>query len=96
MQQLWTHYQGLLSRVESTQGKGGKGKSGGRSKIGGIGIGKRMKSPTAACRATKDSELKFELVQISLDKSNPLLTVQIQPEHQAETFSSLIDSAATA
>jgi hypothetical protein len=35
-------------------------------------------------------------VQISLEKSKPLLTVQITPKNQAETFSSLIDSGATA
>jgi hypothetical protein len=47
-----------------------------------------------------DSGLNFEHVQISIDQSKPqskpLLTVQIQPENQAETFQSLINSAATA
>jgi hypothetical protein len=55
-----------------------------------------MKSSTAACRTTRASESGFELVQISIDKSKPLLTVQIRPEAQAENFNSLIDSGATA
>jgi hypothetical protein len=41
-------------------------------------------------------DLGIELVQISIDKSKPLLTVQITPKNQADTFSSLIDSRATA
>jgi hypothetical protein len=53
-----------------------------------------MKSVTAACNSTKDSG--FELVQISIDQSKPLLTVQIKPKNQADTFQSLIDSGATA
>jgi hypothetical protein len=43
---------------------------------------------------TKD--LGFELVQISIDQSKPLLTVQIKPKNQADIFQSLIDSGATA
>jgi hypothetical protein len=53
-----------------------------------------MKSVTAACNPTKD--LEFELVQISLDQSKPLLIVQIKPKDQADTFPSLTDSGATA
>jgi hypothetical protein len=53
-----------------------------------------MRSITAARKSTMD--LGFELVQISIDKSKPLLTVQITPKNQADTFSSLIDSRATA
>jgi hypothetical protein len=52
-----------------------------------------MKSITAVCNSTKD--LEFELVQISLDQSKPLLTVQIKPKNQADIFPSLIDSGAT-
>jgi hypothetical protein len=51
---------------------------------------------TAARRMTRASESDFKLVQISIDKSKPLLTVQILPETQAEPFHSLIDSGATA
>jgi hypothetical protein len=47
-------------------------------------------------RTTRASELDCEHVQISIDKSNPLITVQILPEAQAEPFNSLIDSGATA
>jgi hypothetical protein len=53
-----------------------------------------MKSTTAARSSTKD--LEFELVQFSIDQSKPLLTVQIKPKNQADTFQSLIDSRATA
>jgi hypothetical protein len=59
-----------------------------------ISITKRMKLITAACNSTKD--LGFELVQISIDQSKPLLTVQIKPKNQADTFQSLVDSGATA
>jgi hypothetical protein len=41
-------------------------------------------------------DLGIELVQISLDQSKPLLTVQIKPKNQADTFPSLIDSGTTA
>jgi hypothetical protein len=40
--------------------------------------------------------LETEHVQLSIDKSKPLLTVQIHPENQAEPFQSLIDLGTTA
>jgi hypothetical protein len=80
--------------MEGAQSKGRKGKSSGRGEV--RGIGKRIKSPTAAHRTTRASELDCEHVQISIDKSKPLLTVQIIPEAQAEPLHSLIDSGATA
>jgi hypothetical protein len=39
---------------------------------------------------------RIEHVQIRLDKSKPLLTVQLHPKNQADLFTSLIDSRATA
>jgi hypothetical protein len=80
--------------MESTQGKGGKGTGGWGRKI--RKVGKRINLPTAVCSTTEDLELEIEHVQISLDQSKPLLTAQIQPENQAETFQSLIVSGATA
>jgi hypothetical protein len=80
--------------METTQGEGGKREDSGGGKVGGV--GKRIKSSTAAHRTTRASESEFELVQISIDKSKPLLTVQILPEAQAEPLHSLIDSGATA
>jgi hypothetical protein len=81
--------------METSKGQRGKGKSGGRrSEVRGFGVGQRIELITAACNSTKD--LGFELVQISIDQSKPLLTVQIKPKHQADTFPSLIDSSATA
>jgi hypothetical protein len=81
--------------METCTGQGGKREGGGGgSQIRGYGVGKRIKSITTARSSTKD--LGFELVQISIDKSKPLLTVQIKPKHQADTFSSLIDSGTTA
>jgi hypothetical protein len=94
VQELGAHHQGLQGWVESTQGKGGEGEDCGGNKIGGLGIGKRIKSVTAVCKSTKD--LGFELVQISIDKSQLLLTVQIKPKNQADTLPSLIDSGAMA
>jgi hypothetical protein len=79
--------------VEGTKGEGSKRKSGGGRDIGGV--GKRIRSITTAHNLTKDLELEIEHVQISIDKSKPLLTVQIHPKNQAEPFPSLIDSGAT-
>jgi hypothetical protein len=50
---------------------------------------------TAARNSTKDLESLSETVQFSLDKSKPLLTVQIVPKDQAEPIPTLIDSGAT-
>jgi hypothetical protein len=80
--------------METSESKGGKRENSGGGEI--RGIGKRIKSSTAACRTTRASESDLELVQFSIDKSKPLLTVQIIPETQAEHFDSLIDSGATA
>jgi hypothetical protein len=80
--------------METSQGQGGERKGGRRREIRRIGVGKRVKSTTAARSSTMD--LGIELVQISIDKSKPLLTVQIKPKNQADTFPSLIDSGATA
>jgi hypothetical protein len=80
--------------METSEREGGGWENSGRSQIRGFRIGKRIKSVTAARNTTKD--LGFEIVQISIDESKPLLTVQIKPKHQADTFPSLIDSGATA
>jgi hypothetical protein len=80
--------------METGESKGGKREISGRRKVGGV--GKRMKSSTAAHRTTRALESDFELVQISIDESKSLLTVQILPKAQAEPFNSLIDSGATA
>jgi hypothetical protein len=82
--------------METSEGKGGNWENRRRSKVRRLGVGKRMRSITTACNSTKDLELEFEHVQISIDKSKPLLTVQIKPKHQADVFSSLIDSSTTA
>jgi hypothetical protein len=55
-----------------------------------------MRSITTARKSTTDLGSKIEHVQISLDKSKPLLTVQLHPKNQAGPFTSLIDSGATA
>jgi hypothetical protein len=90
-----THHQGLQGGMETSKSQGGKRKGGGgRIKVRGYRIGKRIRSITAACKLTMG--LGFELVQISIDQSKPLLTVQITPKNQADTFSCLIDSGATA
>jgi hypothetical protein len=95
MQKYRAHYQGLQSRMDTSEGQGGKREDSRRGReIRGVGIGERIESTTAARTSTKD--LGFELVQISIDQSKPLLTVQIIPKNQADTFSSLIDSGAMA
>jgi hypothetical protein len=99
LHQVWNigaYHEGLSCRVETNQSKGRKGKSSRGAKTRRIGIRKRIKLSTAVCRTTRNSELDLGHVQISLDQSKPLLTVQIQPENQAETFSSLINSGTTA
>jgi predicted aspartyl protease len=79
--------------VEGAENKGGKSKGGG-GEIRTLRVGKRIESITTARNTTRD--LGFELVQISIDQSKPLLTVQIKPKNQGDTFPSLIDSGATA
>jgi hypothetical protein len=79
--------------METGKGERGKRENSGRGEV--RGVGKRIRLPTTACRATRASELNFKLVQFSIDKSK-LLTVRIIPEAQAEHFDSLIDSGATA
>jgi hypothetical protein len=95
MQGLRAHDQGLQDRMETSQGKG-RGRKGLRGREIRVGIGKRMKPTTTVCNSAKDLESEFELVQISIDKSKPLLTVQIKTKYQADTIASLIDSGATA
>jgi hypothetical protein len=80
--------------METGQNKGREGEGSGGREV--RRIRKRIKLSTAACRTTRASESDFELVQFSIDKSKPLLTVQILPEAQAEPFNSLIDLGATA
>jgi hypothetical protein len=83
--------------METSKGQGREGKGSRRGgEIRGIGIGKRIGSITTACKSTKDLGSNFEFVQISIDKSTPLLTIQIQPKNQADRITSLIDSGATA
>jgi hypothetical protein len=83
--------------MEASESQGGERKGGGgRSEVRRLRIGKRMRSITTARNSTKDLESEIEHVQISIDKSKPLLTVQIHPKNQAETFNSLVDSGATA
>jgi hypothetical protein len=75
--------------LEGAQGKG-------REREDCRGEVKRIKSSTTVHRTTRALELDYERVQISIDKSKPLLTVQILPEAQAAPFNSLINSGATA
>jgi hypothetical protein len=82
--------------VETSENQGGERKGcGGGNKVRGFGIGKRMRSITTARKSTQGLGSRVEHVQISLDKSKPLLTVQLYPKNQAEPVISLIDSGAT-
>jgi hypothetical protein len=95
VQELQAYHQRLPGGLEGTsKGQRRKGEDSRGREI--RGIGKRIGSTIAAHRSTKDPELEFEHVQFSLDKSKSLLTIQIQPKDQAESFISLIDSGATA
>jgi hypothetical protein len=91
------HHQGLQSGVETSKGQRRERKDcRGGNKVRGLGVGKRIRSITTARKSTKDLGSRIEHVQISLDKTKPLLTVQLYPKNQAEPFISLIDSGATA
>jgi hypothetical protein len=78
--------------VEGTKSKGREREGGRGRKV--RGVGKRIESITAVRNSTR--VIGFELVQISIDKSKPLLTVQVIPKNQADPFSCLIDSGVTA
>jgi hypothetical protein len=94
VRELGAYNKGLPGGMETTKGEGREreGSRGGEVRR----IRKRIKLSTAAHRMARASESDFELVQISIDQSKPLLTVQILPKAQAESFNSLIDSGATA